>query len=614
MKSARVQLIENTTEKVSRILAENYGVRVVYKGDLCCTDGKRIFLPVISDNAPEEFIETIPGMVDHETGHIIDTDFEVGKQLKGEKHAKKLHQLTNLCEDARIELAQINRWRGCRTNLERLTNWACKRLIKDWDKLSAWGKITQLCAGVAACNEDHWFVKEAAQLSSDLWEYVKEVVPLLNKAKDQKDTAAELSLAREILEKLHQLADPEPEPEEGDDENNDDQKKKQNKKQRKPNGKKPDQEDDEPGSFFDETEDDEAGEDEDDNDLDEEAPECLNRDHDLSDQEIEQDAAVSNRQRMIQDEARQHQSTSRGTYMVYSTERDVIAPVKGGNAPEARRLLEESRQITNVMRMKMMRNLLAKNRARRDPGKERGKIDRRSLFRVSLGTSKKVFWQQVEAPEFNTRASLWVDHSGSMHGQKLKLASEAALLFGEVLDVLKIPFEVCGFSTSTKAYEGQDIYEAASPADQRIFTRWGGLWVGVYKSFDEPWHAVKHRCSSMERHNADNTYDGETLRLAARRLLEYPEPRRILFWFNDGEPFPNIPSFVDDHAQYLKKVAKEVEKMIEVFAVGIMSSAVKKYYSNCVVINNLNDLPSVMLGELDRLLRKNQQAYIGASI
>jgi cobalamin biosynthesis protein CobT len=608
MKTARVQLIESTTEKVSRILAENYGIQAVFKGDLCCTDGKRVFLPVIGDGASEEFLASIPGMVDHESSHILHSDFTLQKEIKKAKTPKKLMIMTNVCEDARIELAMVKKWRGCRNNFEKLSDFACKKLVDKWDQLSEWGKIVQMCGGVAGLGLDNWFTKEVSQLEPELWSHVEKVIPLLQKSKDTKSSREAMELAQQILDVLHEHEEPKEEEKGDGDEAN----------FAGGTGKA------QPGDAEDSPSNDPADQDADEGDDPQEGdddgsvekrPDCLNEDFDPTDEQGENDAAVTDRQKMISEEARKtQQHQPHGTYMIYSTERDVIDTIDKGDHQAAHKLLDESRQITNVMRMKMMRNLLAQNRARRDPGKERGKIDRRSLFRVSLETSKRVFWQRVEAPEFNTRASLWVDHSGSMQGQKLRLAAASAMLFGEVLDALKIPFEVCGFSTSTTGYEGTRIYDSASAADRKIFTRWGGLWVGVYKSFDESWHAVKHRCSTMERHQHDNTYDGECLRLAAQRLLEYPEPRRVLFWFNDGEPCPNVSDFMADHQLYLKRVVKEVEKVIEVFAVGIMTDNVKQYYSNSVVINNLQDLPKVMLGELDRLLRKNQQVHLGASL
>jgi cobaltochelatase CobT len=118
----------------------------------------------------------------------------------------------------------------------------------------------------------------------------------------------------------------------------------------------------------------------------------------------------------------------------------------------------------------------------------------------------------------------------------------------------------------------------------------------------------------MSRNDHDNTFDGEALRIATQRLLRRPEKRKILFWLNDGYPCPNVHRFRQQHASYLKTVAGEVEKMVEVFAIGIQCDDVKHYFKNWVQVDSLSDLPKVAVGELDRLLRRKQNAYGGKKV
>jgi cobalamin biosynthesis protein CobT len=110
----------------------------------------------------------------------------------------------------------------------------------------------------------------------------------------------------------------------------------------------------------------------------------------------------------------------------------------------------------------------------------------------------------------------------------------------------------------------------------------------------------------MARNPKINTYDGESLRVGAQMLLARPEKRKILFWMNDGQPCPNYGDDTQAHNKYAADCAKEVEKAIELFAIGIRTDAVKRLYSNCVQINELEDLPKVCLSELDALIRKGK--------
>jgi hypothetical protein len=52
-----------------------------------------------------------------------------------------------------------------------------------------------------------------------------------------------------------------------------------------------------------------------------------------------------------------------------------------------------------------------------------------------------------------------------------------------------------------------------------------------------------------------------------------------------------------------------VEQYIEVFAIGINSAGVNDYYSNSVVIKDLNDLPKSTIQKLDQLLRRNKSMH-----
>lgn len=636
----RIRLLETATEKIGRILSENYGIRVVYKHDMCCTDGKTIFLPVLGDSASETLVDAIPGMIDHESAHVLSTDFTVLDRLArgNDDHKAKLKALLNVTEDARIERFMIKRWRGTKVNLKKTHDWGYAELMRDWDKLTDWGKFTQICGVLACHDDDFWAGQQMAQREPELWDWGLKVKDMLRTAADLPDTEAAMKLARDVLDKVHDLADPPPPPPQPQQGGDDDQQQggDDDDEQQQGDSSGAQGEDDsddsgkpQSGGQDDEEGDDEAsgasGDDQDDEDAEGEdqddssggdgdseddtsdAPDCLKSDFDPSEEDQENDAQVGDRQQQIRRAAKATCPQRSGQYLVYSTERDVLDPVTGGDRTEMMRLLNDSRHITHVMRQKMMRNLIAVTNCRWEPHQERGRINPRALHRVVTGTSKKVFRKRIEAPKFDTRALLMVDHSYSMKGRKLRLASASALLFGEVLNQLGIPFAVYGFSTSTSHYEGERIYRNASDEDRRTFTRWGGLWIGVYKAFEDDWNASKHRCVNMGRNQRHNTFDGESVRLGAQHLLRYPEKRRILFLFNDGEPCPNVSDFYYVHNDYAKDVAAEVEKAVELFAVGIESTSVADFYNNAVCINSLEDLPKAMIGELDRLLKKMQR-------
>jgi len=616
----RIRLLETATERIGRMLSEKYDIRVVWKHDVAMTNGRTVWLPTIGEDAAPEFLDAVPGLIDHEAlGHVRHTDFQVMEQgLKKHKERLRLQGLFNAVEDARVEACVVNEYRGCRVNFNKLHDWALPKLFRDWDKISPWGKMVQVVNIMTNFPDGHWARLEVAKLEPELWAFAAPVEPLASRASKTADTAEALKLAEEILEHLKDAAQQlqqEPQPGDGDGdgtEDGDGPKKKKSKKKRKQSG---DEDEDTPPSTGGEEEVEEDGDEEGDGEGDEGEDEeeiapfvPKGLEEEPTEEELEKDEQITSIQNQAREDARASLNGKfKDVYRVYSTERDVVATVPDGYRQTVMRLLEESRRITHVLKSKMMRNLLSQNRAHWEPEQERGKINPRAVFRVALQTSKLVFRKRVPSNSLNTRVSLFIDHSGSMSGPKLMLATETAILFGEVLHQLKVPFEICGFSTSTSCYEGENIYRSCTPTEQKLYTRFGGLWIGVYKSFDEDWPIVRHRCSNMAPNQHDNTYDGETLRIAAQRLLQYPEQRKILFWLNDGEPCPNVQNFIQHHRQYLSEVAQEVEKIVEVFAIGIKTDAVSHFFKNHVMIRDLDDLPRVMIEKLDSLLRIEQQ-------
>lgn len=627
---SKVRIFESALEKLARILAEKYGIKVIFRHDTCMTDGRVIYLPIIPDNASDEFLAAIQGFLDHEVGHLIFSDFRAIKTL--ERKNKKQWSVFQTLEDGRIESEMRKLWRGSGVNLTRCNDWALRQLQQRWDELTDFGKFCQGIAVLGCDGPDHWFVTDVLKKDQALWDRLEKVSDLIQGTKTLADSKEVIQQAAKVLERLGEKEDEEPE-EEGQEEQK--QKEKKPKQRRAADASAGAGEDDEDGEGDesepqggeggdedDEDSEGEGDEDEDEedegggsgsgteDDEDEETPEfgpketrrARNSDFDnVTDQQIAQDEQIRSRHNMIRQVARA-EFAPEDRYLIYTTEGDIIERITDGDKFKALQFLRESRAMTNVLQKKMRLNLLSIAQAKWEPDKRRGKLNPKAVFRVPLGTSKRIFRQRVEAPGFDTRCSLWIDHSGSMAGYKIDLAAKAAMLFGEVLNELGIPFEICGYST--RDYDtGRKRYDKASSEDKEVYARWGDLWVGIYKAFDEDWRMVRHRCYQMSRNQRANTYDGESVRLAAARLNQYPEKRKILFVFNDGCPCPNVGSKIEEHTRYAKEMAKEVEKIIELFAIGICSEEVKEFYTNSVVIHAVEDLPKVMLQQLDAMLR-----------
>ena len=60
------QQLESTLQKVSRIITDRYGLRLVCRGEECKTDGRTIYLPSLPDSVPDAVLGAIRGWCDHD--------------------------------------------------------------------------------------------------------------------------------------------------------------------------------------------------------------------------------------------------------------------------------------------------------------------------------------------------------------------------------------------------------------------------------------------------------------------------------------------------------------------------------------------------------------------
>jgi cobaltochelatase CobT len=95
--------------------------------------------------------------------------------------------------------------------------------------------------------------------------------------------------------------------------------------------------------------------------------------------------------------------------------------------------------------------------------------------------------------------------------------------------------------------------------------------------------------------------DGESVLVAAMRLRSRKEARKIMIVLSDGQPACGGLRPALRH--HLKRAVKEITQMgITVVGIGIQTDAVKDYYPKSVVINEVAELPGVVMGQLRQLL------------
>ncbi|MDU0458589.1 MAG: VWA domain-containing protein [Geobacteraceae bacterium] len=97
---------------IAKVLGRKYDITVTIAGQIACTSGKEITIPVVSGDHAEALAH---GYIDHEAAHVRYTDFSV--QLTDNFAG----DLLNILEDVRIEQSIGWEYPGCIANLRELT-------------------------------------------------------------------------------------------------------------------------------------------------------------------------------------------------------------------------------------------------------------------------------------------------------------------------------------------------------------------------------------------------------------------------------------------------------------------------------------------------------------
>jgi len=562
----KIRLTETTVERTARLLSQQFGINVVWRPGECKTDGNTIYLPTLPPDAPDELLEAIHGFLDHETGHVLFTDFKALRARNPVPTQTQFHCI-NVIEDIRIESAICGIFPGSAANLRASNDWLMPLIAKNWNSVKQFMRACATYGNYISYGDetDFWNAVDpkTRQLVADC---VQAVGP------HSKITSTDLAIdaGLRMYEVIKEFA------EEEEEENKKREEQKRKNAATMASGGTP-------------------------------VKVTLVSKEQLGEMLGQTAAAMvvehGRGKRSAGASGYQHGLTGDNTYIVYSTAGDTVASIPDNNlSMNGRRLntlRDEARELTGVIRIRLVNSLRAQSRRRWVGGKEEGKIDARRLHHAIMGTSNDVYKQLSDKIHLDTAVCMAIDHSGSMDGRKLELAGEAAIVMGDALNTLRVPFAVYGYSTESPKQ---------SPPDSSPYARWSHLWIRYYRDFGESWEKGAVRLAGSQRNVRNNTLDAESVKHGVRRLLARKEKRKILFVLNDGMPYPGYGHLGRCQQHLHAVVASAAAAGVEVVAFGIQDSAVKQYYPNSVVIQKLDDLAKEPLKVLDGMLRKGVRA------
>jgi cobalamin biosynthesis protein CobT len=221
-----------------------------------------------------------------------------------------------------------------------------------------------------------------------------------------------------------------------------------------------------------------------------------------------------------------------------------------------------------------------------------GKLAMSRLWRQRLA-DYRLFQRREGTGRRQVAFSVLVDESASMKGRgKDQTAAKAAVLLGECLSRLEVPFEIIGFTTSD--FEARSALRLGlTPAHAYRTMRCSRLEHRIYKSFDESYRAVRTRLAELRpRHN---NWDEEHLLFAYRRLRRRPERMKVLIVISDGQPNGEADSL-------MAAVAGVEREGGRVIGIGVGEDFVLQIYRDAIVVSDFQQMAEAVVGVLARQL------------
>lgn len=306
--------------------------------------------------------------------------------------------------------------------------------------------------------------------------------------------------------------------------------------------------------------------------------------------------------------------TSGDPWLVYSRDSEWISvkpyELTGAHKDEHFNSLNNSvSSMVGPMGKQLERLLLSKKRSHYEPGRRSGRLNPTALHRISAGDDR-VFRKKIVSRSKNTAVECLVDISGSMAwgGGKIVTAMQCAWAVAQMLERCGVPNEWIGFTTGYPTPEMEDEFDAAQARLGRRFSLYERVVMPIFKGWNERLdYTIGTRFADMAYCNRSimaSNCDPVSVQVAAERLVQRTEERKVLMVWSDGEPaFGGDCGAGEDR---LREVVREIEHAgVEVIGFGIHSKAVEEYYPKSIVINDVNHLPEVIVGELRRMLLKD---------
>ena len=235
--------------------------------------------------------------------------------------------------------------------------------------------------------------------------------------------------------------------------------------------------------------------------------------------------------------------------------------------------------------IKLLENSLRRIFMSDEGGMMRKTSGKYNIKRGAMETSVNVFDKRKAPKNLKDLAIfLLVDESGSMHGNKITVARESAIILAETLSKLDIPCYVLGFTADCR--NAGVVHEH--------FVTWSNL--------------KKERYSLVEIDAHSNNDDPYSIKYAAELLKKHKAEHKLLFVLSDGTPACWRFTRRDGITKTATAI-REAKKICKVLGLGIgiypdeFPSFEAMYGKEFVNVAEPNQLANVLAVQLKRVIR-----------
>lgn len=623
---------EDATRTVVRTLGKNFDLDIIFAGDGAKTDGNTVVLPSQdpSKMMTKKQYAVGQGFANHETMHNLCTDMglltDTFKRFKAE--GKKLATAcANAIEDVRIERAASKLYPGIPHQIASTADYAAKMFIddvlpKDEDIVKDFKRIGPIAItwrGRQRLGYESPYINKCLELMpQEMLEKVDKWCDLVESLEDgamgpgEFDQQASFQGTKKALQLAEILAkeidDIEEEEEDGDDDQN------QNNNggggQSSGSGK--------PGGGVSQNH---GGTGNNGASINKQAgggaggshDEPINPDMDAAVMKLLSQGEKGNGWRPI--------STALDVWVTKDTHRNGRTArsedlSNKDNIQMYNKMLSELGSRTAVMKRKFERALLTAAEADYVSGQRSGRLDVRKRGVQIIQGKENIFRKKMDGQNVDTAVSIVVDASGSMHDERMYLASQVCVALAECLEKTTVDLEVLAFRATHPAGLVKDeiirkyeevvrrVVSAARGGDQRAmgFHRAAPVMMFELKAFDEGLRSAKTSLGCMPYLAGGTTPDGDAILKAATRLMANPKPKKIMLVLTDGgSGYEVVKGSCTD---YTKMAINHCTKNlgINMIGVGIMSDHGESMYKNWTCVNNLGDLDKSVIDNIARMI------------